>query len=83
MAFTSEVLKIIIPVDDKKAQTQRALTIMKYGASVQLVKQEYWWDENARKLKPGKLKGLSIEDLQRLDDIGLDKVIKFMKKREK
>lgn len=53
---------------------------MKYGKSVQLVKQEYWFDPITQKHKPGKLKGLSVQDLVKLDTIGISKIISFMRK---
>jgi hypothetical protein len=80
MAFDSVCLKHITRIDPEEERAQRVLCIMKYGKTIQLVNQEYWYDDMTRTHKPGKIKGLSYKDLQKIQMIGIDKIINFMKK---
>lgn len=79
MSFNSKCLKHITRINPEEERPQKVLAIMQYGKTVQLVNQEYWYDDMSRQHKPGKIKGLSYKDLQKLEMIGLDKIIKFMK----
>lgn len=75
----SKCLKHITRLDETKQHNQKVLRIMQFGDIIQLVNQEYWFDKEAKEFKPGKLKGLNISDLEKLNEIGLDKIVKYMK----
>lgn len=80
MTFESKCLKHITKLDPAKKESQKVLTIMQYGNSIQLVNQEYWYDKEEEQHKPGKLKGFTLSDLEKIDDIGLEKIIRYISK---
>lgn len=80
MTFESKILKQFTHINEQEHSTQYVLAIMQYGTSIQLVKQEYWFDEKSNCFKPGKLKGFNNKDLARLQEIGFDKIVNYIDK---